>query len=143
MSHTIDASVYVAALRPGDVHHAESTEYLDRYEDAGEPAIEPSLMIPECGGAVARAANDSVVGANAAASVRALINHQFEPLSLERSEQAGRLAADYRLRGADSVYVQLAIEFGTALITWDNEMLARARTVIATMTPAEWLTANP
>ena len=143
MSQTVDASVYVAALRPSDINHAASADFLGVRESAGEEAIIPTLILPECAGAIGRAAGDSGVGRRAAATIRSLANHTFIPLTAERAERASQLAADYRLRGADSVYVAVAQEFDATLITWDNEMLARAPAVASTMTPADWLAANP
>ncbi len=44
-----------------------------------------------------------------------------------------------RLRGADSVYVAVAEEFDTLLVTWDTEMLERGAAIAQTITPALWL----
>ena len=46
------------------------------------------------------------------------------------------------MRGADAVYVAVAEEFGTMLITWDAEMLSRGAQAVAVMTPSDWLAAN-
>lgn len=63
-------------------------------------------------------------------------------LDLARVLQAARLAATYRMRGADAVYVAVAQEIGTTLITWDAEMLSRGAQAVAVMTPSDWLAAN-
>lgn len=59
-----------------------------------------------------------------------------------RARRAAKLAAALRLRGADAVYVALALEYGATLVTWDAEMLQRAPAAMLTMTPAEWLATN-
>ena len=56
--------------------------------------------------------------------------------------QAAELAALHKLRGADSVYVAVAQEFGATLITWDAEMLARAPSIVTVQTPADYATAS-
>jgi predicted nucleic acid-binding protein len=65
------------------------------------------------------------------------------PLTEQRARQAAQIAITCRLRGADAVYVALAQELGTTLITWDAELLARGALAVPTMTPTDWLAANP
>lgn len=62
-------------------------------------------------------------------------------LTTVRARRAAELAAIYRLRGAGSVYLAVAEEFGTTLVTWDGEMRTRGANVVTTMTPTEWLAA--
>ncbi len=45
------------------------------------------------------------------------------------------IAADLLLRGPDAFYVALARRMGIPLVTWDNEQLVRASTVIDVRTP--------
>lgn len=63
-------------------------------------------------------------------------------LSIPLAERAAQIAAVQRLRGADSVYVAVAEEFATTLITWDSEMLQRGAALVTTMTPDDWLKAH-
>ena len=63
-------------------------------------------------------------------------------LDMVRTLQASQIAAMYRLRGADAIYVAIAQEFGTTLITWDREMLTRGLSAVSIMTPTDWLAAN-
>ena len=64
-------------------------------------------------------------------------------MTLDRADEAAEIAISYRLRGADAVYAAVALEFGTTLVTWDGEMLQRAPAAVPTMTPTDWLAANP
>ena len=51
----------------------------------------------------------------------------------------GRMAADYRLRGADAVYVVVARRFGTTLITLDVEQRRRIAGLLTSLTPVhDW-----
>ncbi len=61
------------------------------------------------------------------------------PLDQQRAQQAAYIGATYRLRGADSVYVALAAEFGATVITWDTEMLTRGAGAVSVLTPGDWL----
>lgn len=56
---------------------------------------------------------------------------------------SAQVAVSCRLRGADAVYVAVAQEFRATMITWDNEVLLRDAAVVPTMTPTDWLAANP
>ena len=41
------------------------------------------------------------------------------------------------------MYVAVAQEYGTTLITWDQELLARGAAAVTVMTPADGLAVNP
>ncbi|MBI5909715.1 MAG: hypothetical protein HY848_07165 [Betaproteobacteria bacterium] len=43
------------------------------------------------------------------------------------------------LRGADAIYVALAVHVGVPLITLDKELYRRAPPVARVLTPREWL----
>ena len=51
------------------------------------------------------------------------------------AQTAARLAADHALRGADSVYVALALELGLPLLTLDQEQLTRTGNIISASRP--------
>lgn len=97
----------------------------------------------ELASAIARATNDPVLAEEIITELESNSDLNLLELTDLRSRHTGRIAIDCRLRGADAVYVQVAVEFGTTLITWDNEMLARAPSVVPTLTPADWFAANP
>jgi predicted nucleic acid-binding protein len=59
------------------------------------------------------------------------------PVDKPLAQQAATLAAQYRLRGSDAIYVAVAYRFGCALITLDLEQLQRVKTIVITRTPAE------
>lgn len=46
------------------------------------------------------------------------------------------------LRGADAVYVAVALQRRTRLITWDEEMLARVRMRPSPLSPKDWMRAG-
>jgi len=60
-----------------------------------------------------------------------------EPFTLA----AARLAGRHSLRGADAIYVQAARSSRASLVTLDGEMHIRAKEIVPTHTPAEWLRA--
>jgi predicted nucleic acid-binding protein len=139
----IDASVWVAVFRAGDVHHATGLAFLEAALARGADLHVPSLALVEVAGVFAR---QSVTGAAARRTVRALTAVpllQRHDLDDGLADMACNLAARCRLRGADAVYVALAAQLRLPLITLDHEIIDRARRVARAITPAEWLRSQP
>ncbi len=143
MSYTIDASVFVSSARQPEVSHAVSVEFLDRVQKEQAPIFCPTLILAECSAAIAKPTGDVALAAHLVLLVKDCAGMHLIALSLARADHAATLAADQRLRGADSIYLATAEEFAATLITWDKEMLKRGPAVVATITPADWLKANP
>jgi predicted nucleic acid-binding protein len=55
------------------------------------------------------------------------------------ADEAGRLGAERRLRGADAIYAAVAHRYRTALITWDRQQLERLQSTLPVLTPTEVL----
>lgn len=49
------------------------------------------------------------------------------------------MAETYRLRAADAIYLAVAVQEGTTLITWDDGMQKRGVNATTVLTPTEWL----
>ncbi|TRZ64531.1 MAG: PIN domain-containing protein [Rhodocyclaceae bacterium] len=99
----------------------------------------PVLAWPEVAGAVARRTGVAENGHNAVNAIRAL--RWIESVSIDPllAETATKIAGNLKLRGADAVYVALAVARKEPLITLDTEMLERAREVAEVLTPEQWL----
>ncbi len=140
---TVDANVFVSALIPSDSNFKDSIAFVDRVKSRGSSIYCPSLILPECAGAVVRPTGDLPLAQKAVASIQAWPGINLVSLTKDRAVAGAEIALRLRLRGADAVYVALAQEFGTLLITWDREMLTRGAQAVPTVTPAEWLAAHP
>ncbi len=143
MSLTIDASVFISAALPSEVQFSDSDSFLNKIRLRPQVLHCPTLLIPETAASLARRANNAGIGQNSVQWVTLFPGMRLIPLDLARALQAAQIAATYRLRGADAVYVAVAQEFGTTLITWDAEMLTRGAQAVPVMTPSDWLAANP
>ena len=117
MSITVDASVFVAAARRTDVHHSASREFLFSVASEALPLICPTLVLPECTAALARETGDSALAARLAHVVLDTAALQLVALDVPRAQRAAEIAASQRLKGADSIYVAVAEEFGAELVT--------------------------
>lgn len=97
------------------------------------------LVLPECAGAIARALDEIEPAHHLVELVRKFPNIQLIVISEDLAQRASAIAADYKLRGADSIYVAVAKEYDATLITLDAEMLERGAKVVKTQTPEGWL----
>ncbi len=57
------------------------------------------------------------------------------PVTDALADLAAALAADLRLKGADALYVAVALQRGISLTTWDEEQRIRGAQVIVTKLP--------
>ena len=94
--------------------------------------------MPECAAAIARPTGDATLAAELVPLVENFPRLQLVPLDVPLAHRAVQVARDYRLRGADSVYVSVAETCDSGLIAWDDEMLERGADVVSTKTPLEW-----
>jgi predicted nucleic acid-binding protein len=133
----LDASVFVAAISPTEVHHKSARKlYLSHLAD--RPFIVPSLFRIEVISALARRGESSEL----IDTVDVLVSGpRFHCVALDAPlvEQAARVARTARLRAYDSVYVALALGRGAALYTLDAE----ARTKIAQAFPRLKVVGSP
>ncbi len=135
----IDASVWVACVLAEDAHHAASLSFIRKFVMTKRTALHPALAWPEIAGAIARRTGDAELGMQVVQTIVTKRWVRTMPIDTVLAHHAIRLAAMQRLRGADAIYVALAVSQKMPLITLDAEILARAGEVAQVMTPAQWL----
>ncbi len=140
---TLDANVFVSASAPAEAQYAVSLAFIGRVVAQSADVHCPSLVLPEIAAAIIRPTSNAALAAQTVSGIRLLPNITLVTLTEQRAEQAAQIAISCRLRGADAIYVAVAQEFGTTLITWDAEMLTRGAQAVTVMTPSDWLAANP
>ena len=139
---TIDANVFVSSSSLTDKLNAGSEEFLRR---AGQQELQvycPTLFLPEVASAIIRPTSDINAARITLAGVENFPKINLVPLTEQRAQAAVQISLTCRLRGADAVYAAVAQEFGTTLITWDQELLTRGVAAVPTLTPTGWLAAN-
>jgi predicted nucleic acid-binding protein len=135
----IDASVWVAALLARDLHHREASSFLKLLVSEGTTTSAPALALPEVAGAIARQTDDPGVASKAVSFLRRQDWVRVAAVDDALAASAAALAAQQRLRGADAVYLALAVMDNTPLITLDAEMLKRAPAGVPVFTPGGWI----
>ncbi|HVA23853.1 MAG TPA: type II toxin-antitoxin system VapC family toxin [Chloroflexota bacterium] len=132
----VDASVWVGRYVPEDVHHAASLSWFSRGPAQQSSLAVPFLALAEVAGAIARRTGHSADAQNAVEHMRAVPGLQMVPLEESLAVQAAQAALSYRLRGADAVYVAVALRLSMPLVTFDNELAERARAAVEVIQPA-------
>ena len=137
--YTIDASVWVNGFDRREPEHTITRQVLSILSVRAISIIVPTLVLPEVAGAISRTRAATVEAQAFAIALSNLPNVTFASLDAALAQQALRLAAKHRLRGADAVYAAVAEQAGTTLITLDNEQISRLAGVVPTQTPAALL----
>ncbi|CAG0992173.1 hypothetical protein ANAEL_02362 [Anaerolineales bacterium] len=132
---TIDASVFVSAFTPSEPAHLASKAFMLDVRQQAAPIIVPVLVLPEISAALARGQNRPDLGKAFVQELKGLPNTTFIDLDSSLADLAVEVAAQYRLRGSDSVYAAVALRFGTELVTLDREQLERLPKVLTVKTP--------
>lgn len=131
----VDASVWVSSYVPRDAFHSQSQAWIREHVERDVGFACPSIVMPEVAGAVARNLGSFGSGRTAATEVTSLSVVSVYPLDSHLAQLSATIAADIRLRGADSTYVALAANLGIPLVTWDQELLERASKLSEVRTP--------
>jgi len=137
MNVTIDASVFVSAVRPSEKLYSLSYRFLRKVK--GSRILCPTLVLSECGAAIARPTGDSILSKKLVSLAESFPGMNQVSLDLPLARRAAEIAIDYRLRGADAVNVAVADKFNADLVSWDDEMIQRCPEFVKAISPEQWL----
>ncbi len=137
--YTVDASVFVSAFNVHEVGHLQSHEVLEQLKARQLSLLEPILLLPELAASVARVYQDEAMAREFAYGIQSLPNLMLFPLDNTITDLAVEIAVKHRLRGSDSVYVAVALQHGTTLVTLDQEQRKRGSEAVPSQTPSEVL----
>lgn len=122
----VDASVWVSAVWARDPNHARSAEWVERVLDQDRALFEPTLLLPEVAGALARQTRRVRLADGWVTRLARVPSIAWRSLDEAHGTHAGRVAAALGVRGADAVYVALAEALDVPLVTWDRRQAAAA-----------------
>jgi predicted nucleic acid-binding protein len=137
--YTVDASVHVSALNPGEVDSADSRAFLAQVQSQRDPLFCPTLLLVEVAAAVAQALGDVERAVSLAMALRGWPGQTLVGLDEALADRAANLAATVRVRGADAVYAAVAQQYATTLVTLDRQQLERLSSVVKTARPSDVL----
>lgn len=133
MKLVLDASVAVAAARPGEPAHRAARKRVEAVLLRADEIVVPALFSVEVAAALARAG----VGLAAIRTyVKELLGEAaVVPLGPRAARAARETAMRWRLRAADAVYVWLAQREDVPLCTLDGELERRASDACTIVSP--------
>lgn len=135
----IDASVWIASVLQDEPRHRDCLVFLHRLVLEQRIATVPLLAWAEIAGALARRCQDAALGRKVVDTIAAKTWVNGVAIDQTLANEAARLAAELRLRGADAVYVALAALRREPLVSLDDEMIERAAPAVDALTPRLWL----
>ncbi len=136
---TRDATIFLRDADQRDADHPVCHALLDRLYHRRVPLIEPFIVLAEVAGPLSRSYRDPMRGRIYVDILLDVPHITFISCDRTLARRAADLAADYALRGMDAIYVTVAQQHSTTLITLDEEVCRRASPIISVQTPAEAL----
>ena len=129
----LDASVAVAAARPGEPAHTASRARVRRVLTGVDEIVVPSIFSIEVGASLARAGEpiDTIRSYVDALLARTTV----VPLGARAARAAREIAMRCRLRAAGGLYVWVASREGLPLCSLDDELSVHAGDVCTVMRP--------
>lgn len=137
---TLDASVFVAACRHYESGYASSRALLNGLSKAAIPLIEPAILPVEVASALIRTGSNPELAKDFAESIFGLPHLTLVALDSRMALRAIEITTQHKLRGADTLYVTIAIQYGARLVTLDNEQFRRAPVAVDACKPEVALT---
>ncbi len=135
--YVVDASVWVSYFIKSEVAYTASRSWVARQAEVGVPILGPSHVLAEIAGAVSRRTGHQDLGRVTSTLVSGLPGFRIVAIDQELADLSASVAATLQLRGADAVYVALALLADVPLVTWDKQQLTRGARVAQTLTPEE------
>jgi predicted nucleic acid-binding protein len=123
---TIDSSVLVASLLKQEKEHSRAFEVWGEVLTGKAVAIMPSIVLVEVVAAVRRRTGDKDLALKTKEELLSVKTVNFTIVDPETALEACNVAVETGLKGMDSIVVQTAKEYGTSLVTLDNEMISKA-----------------
>ncbi len=135
--YCIDASVFINAEIEGEEFHEYSAKLMQNIRDQGITIIVPEIVLPEISSAIARGTDNPEEALDFVKELKQIPNIVFVPIDRELADHASQLAAEYKLRGCDAIYVAVGSLFRAKLISLDKQQIERAAECIETAKPQE------
>lgn len=127
---TVDSSVIVSSLVESESRHKEAMKTWGNVLTGKSFAILPFTVLIEVVSAVRRRTRSERFAMEVHSLLLSNGNILFVDINAKISQEASKLAAKIGVRGMDAVVIQVAKEFDTQLISFDNEMMAKASLVL-------------
>ena len=126
---TIDSSVIIASLLKKEPRHKEALEIWNAVLSGRNVAVMPYSVLVEVVAAIKRRTGSESLAMQVKQELLNIEAISFVILDDKSAVEAADLAAKMGVRGMDALLIQVAKEFGTELISFDEEMMLKSRII--------------
>jgi predicted nucleic acid-binding protein len=127
---TLDSSVIISSLLHNEPRHQEATKIWEGILLGKNFALMPYSVLVEVVAAIRRRTGSEKLALAVMKEMLEIETVSFVSLDEKAAEDAAQLAAKTAIRGMDAIVIQVAKEFQTELISFDEEMMAKAVKVL-------------
>jgi predicted nucleic acid-binding protein len=131
----VDASVYVALISAREPDHASSWAWFAQAQALREPLVAPAILLAEVAAALSRGVGDPALARRVVEQLQRAQVIELTPVTATVAARAAAIAADHLILGCDAVYVAVAEQLDTELVTLDRQQLERGAAVVSTRIP--------
>ena len=131
----VDASVILAAILPDDPQHEASKAWIDNIVNSGQHFTVPTILLSEIAAPLGRAYNQPELAQDLVSQLVSAPFSKLRVVSIPLAQRAATIAARYKIRGCDAIYVALAEAMDEELVTLDNQQGERAKDIVQTCQP--------
>jgi predicted nucleic acid-binding protein len=127
---TIDSSVIISSLLENEPMHKEASAIMEEVLKGKAFAIMPFTILVEVVSAVRRRTGIEDLAVQVKNELTTIENLSFVMLDDKSAMDAADIAAKSGLRGMDAIVVQVAKEFDARLMTFDEDMKRKSRSIL-------------
>jgi predicted nucleic acid-binding protein len=124
---TLDSSVIIASLLEKEPRHTEALEIWSTILSGNNIAIMPYSVLVEVVAAIKRRTGSESLAMEVKEELLNVETISFVILDDKSAVEAADLAAKTGVRGMDALLIQVAKEFGTELVSFDEEMMSKSK----------------
>ncbi|OGS28258.1 MAG: hypothetical protein A2297_10190 [Elusimicrobia bacterium RIFOXYB2_FULL_48_7] len=135
--YCLDASVIVNSFFPKEQNSQFSSKLMQNIRVSQAVVYLPEIVLPEISSAIARGTDNPELAMEFVEQILKVPTFIFIPVERDISFLASEIAAECRLKGADSIYVATAKYFDVPLVTLDSDQREKARKLIKVFHPKE------
>lgn len=126
---TVDSSVIVASLLEKEPRHHEACRIWETVLSGENVAIMPYSVFVEVVAAIKRRTGSEDLANDIKQELQDIENLSFVIIDQKAAVEASEIAIQIGVRGMDALVIQVAKEFETDLISFDEEMVTRFSTI--------------
>lgn len=127
---TIDSSVIISSLLKNEQRHNEALTIWEDVLKGKSFVINPFSVLVEVVSAIRRRTGVVSLARKVKEELMDTENLSFVILSDKSAIEAAEIAARTGLRGMDALVVQVAREYGAELVSFDEEMIKKAKVIL-------------